>query len=141
MSTDLQQLGRALWAAQSRRRGALDRALAEVGTTFPQWFALAEIARHPGTSAHWLAVKTFQSDQSFGTLANRLETQGLITRSPGEGRRVAHHLTPAGVAMLATGDEIGDRMLDTSFGPLSAAERRTLRELLDRVGAGDEATP
>jgi len=83
MSAELQQLGRALWAAQSRRRAALDRGLATIGTTFPQWFALGEIARHPGSSAHWLAVKTFQSDQSFGTLANRLEAQGLIARSPG----------------------------------------------------------
>lgn len=137
MGTELEQLGRALWAAQSRRRGALDRGLAAIGTTFPQWFALGEIARHPGSSAHWLAVKTFQSDQSFGTLANRLEAQGLITRFPGEGRKLAHRLTPAGDAMLAAGNAVGDRMLDTSFAPLSAAERRTLRELLDRVGAGD----
>jgi DNA-binding MarR family transcriptional regulator len=138
MSTELQQLGRALWAAQSRRRSALDKALAGIGTTFPQWFALAEIAKHPGSSAHWLAVKTFQTDQSFGTLANRLEAQGLISRSPGKGRKVAHHLTAAGEATLEAGNETGDRMLDTSFGLLDAAERNTLRELLDRVGAGDE---
>ena len=138
---ELQQLGRALWAAQSRHRGAIDKELAIKGTTFPQWFALAEIARHPGSSAHWLAVKTFQSDQSFGSLANRLEAQGLISRSPGKGRKVAHHLTAAGEVMLATGNDIGDRMLDTSFGSLDAAERRTLRELLDRVGAGGEVIP
>jgi len=137
VSTELERLGRALWAAQSRRRGALDHGLAAIGTTFPQWFALGEIARHPGASAHWLAVKTFQSDQSFGTLANRLEAQGLITRSPGEGRKVAHDLTPAGAEMLAAGNAVGDRMLATSFAPLSEAERATLRELLDRVGAGD----
>ena len=137
MSAELQQLGRALWAAQSRRRSALDRELAGIGTTFPQWFALGEIARLPGSSAHLLAVKTFQSDQSFGTLANRLETQGLIMRSPGEGRKVAHHLTPAGEAMLDRGNAVGDRMLGASFGSLTAAERRTLRELLDRVGAGE----
>jgi DNA-binding MarR family transcriptional regulator len=131
----LQELGRALWAAQHRRRSALDRELAAVGTTFPQWFALGEIARHPGSSAHWLAGKTFQSDQAFGTLANRLEAQGLIARAPGEGRKVAHHLTPAGEALLAAGNAIGDRMLDRSFGSLTAAERGTLRQLLDRVAA------
>ena len=131
----LQELGRALWAAQYRRRSALDRELATLGTTFPQWFALGEIARHPGSSAHWLAGKTFQSDQAFGTLANRLEAQGLIVRSPGEGRRVAHALTPAGEALLTAGNDISDRLLDRSFGPLSGAERGILRELLDRVGA------
>lgn len=133
-SEELQQLGRALWAAQHRRRSELDRELAAMGTTFPQWFALGEIAAHPGASAHWLAGKTFQSDQSFGTLATRLEAQGLIERTPGDGRRVAHHLTPEGEAVLAAGNEIGDRMLARSFAPLNAAERASLRELLDRVG-------
>jgi DNA-binding MarR family transcriptional regulator len=136
-TTQLQELGRALWAAQYRRRSALDRELATMGTSFPQWFALGEIAAHPGSSAHWLAGKTFQSDQAFGTLANRLETQGLIARTSGEGRKVAHHLTPAGAAVLAAGNAVADRMLDTSFGTLTAAERSSLRELLDRVGAAD----
>ena len=133
----LRELGRALWAAQYHRRTALDRELASLGTTFPQWFALGAIAQHPGASAHQLAGATFQSDQAFGTLANRLEAQGLIARSAGAGRKVAHHLTPEGEAMLAAGDAIGDRMLDRSFGPLSAGERATLRELLDRVSATD----
>ena len=137
MSTELEQLGRALWAAQSGRRAALDRELGEIGTTFPQWFALGEIARHPGESAHWLAGTTFQSDQAFGTLATRLEAQGLIVRSPGDGRRVAHHLTPAGETMLAAGNAIGDRMLDRSFGVLTAAERGILLELLQRIAASD----
>ncbi len=136
-TTQLQELARALWAAQYRRRSALDRELAARGTTFPQWFALGEIAQNPGASAHWLAVKTFQSDQAFGTLASRLEAQGLVIRSPGEGRKVAHALTPAGEKLLAAGNAISDRMLTTSFGALNAVERATLRELLDRVGAGD----
>lgn len=135
--TQLQELGRALWAAQYRRRSELDRELAVLGTTFPQWFALGEIAAHPGSSAHWLAGKTFQSDQAFGTLANRLESQGLISRSPGEGRKVAHYLTPAGDTMLTAGNAVADRMLARSFGSLAAAERSTLRELLDRVGAAE----
>jgi DNA-binding MarR family transcriptional regulator len=132
---ELQELGRALWAAQSGRRGELDRELAAAGSTFPQWFALGAIAKAPGSSAHWLAVQTFQSDQAFGTLANRLEAQGLIERTAGEGRKVAHHLTEQGEAMLAIGDAIGDRMLVHSFGDLDADERATLLALLARVGA------
>jgi DNA-binding MarR family transcriptional regulator len=131
--TQLEQLGRALWAAQYRRRTALDRELANLGTTFPQWFALGEIAKKEGASAHWLAVKTFQSDQAFGTLANRLEAQGLISRLPGDGRKVAHYLTPSGEAMLAEGNAVNTRLLDQSFDQLTPAERTTLRALLDRV--------
>ena len=131
--TQLEELGRALWAAQYRRRTALDRELATLGTTFPQWFALGEMAKTEGASAHWLAVKTFQSDQAFGTLANRLEAQGLISRTPGDGRKVAHHLTASGEAMLAAGNAVNTRLLDRSFGHLTSAELTTLRALLDRV--------
>ena len=135
----LDELARALWAAQYGRRTALDRELAHLGTTFPQWFALGEIAKQDGASAHWLAVKTFQSDQAFGTLANRLEAQGLISRSPGDGRKVAHHLTPSGEAMLVAGNAVNARLLDESFGAFTAAERATLRALLDRVGKSRDA--
>ena len=131
---ELQQLGRAVKAAQYRHHRTLDRELAAVGTTLPQWDALRAIARHPGSSAHWLAGETFQSDQAFGTLANRLVAQGLVVRSPGQGRRVDHDLTDAGRAMLAAGNTVADRVLEHSFGSLGARERETLFALLERVG-------
>lgn len=131
---ELQQLGRAVKAAQYRHHRTLDRELAAVGTTLPQWDALRAIARHPGSSAHWLAGETFQSDQAFGTLANRLVAQGLVVRSPGQGRRVDHDLTDAGRAMLAAGNTVADRVLELSFGSLGARERETLFALLERVG-------
>lgn len=137
MTADLQQLGRAVKAAQYRHHRLLDRELAAAGTTLSQWDALRAIARHPGSSAHWLAGETFQSDQAFGTLATRLEAQGLITRSPGDGRKVAHGLTDTGAAVLTAGNAIADRVLERSFGSLNAGERATLRELLDRVGVPD----
>lgn len=137
MSDSLQALGRAVKAAQYRHHRALDRALATVGTSLPQWDALRAIARHPGSSAHWLAGETFQSDQAFGTLANRLAAQELIARSAGGGRKVAHFLTSAGRSLLAQGNAIADRILGDSFDSLSAAERNTLRELLDRVGVAN----
>lgn len=134
---ELQQLGRAVKAAQHRHHRALERELATVGTTLPQWDALRAIARHPASSAHWLAGETFQSDQAFGTLANRLVAQGLIVRSPGQGRRVEHDLTEAGRAMLAAGNEVADRVLAQSFGPLGSHDRETLFALLERVGVDE----
>jgi DNA-binding MarR family transcriptional regulator len=134
MSVNLQQLGRAVKAAQYRHHRSLDRELATVGTTLPQWDALRAIARHPGSSAHWLAGETFQSDQAFGTLATRLVAQGLVVRSPGQGRRVDHDLTPAGRAVLAAANVVADRVLAQSFGSLGSQDRETLFELLERVG-------
>ena len=133
MTIDLQQLGRAIKQAQYRHHRALDTRLAEVGTTLAQWDALRAIAREPGASAHTLALATFQSDQAFGTLANRLEAQGLIERRPGRGQRIEHYLTPAGTRTLAAGHAIADRVLQASFKDLSEEERSILLDLLLRI--------
>ena len=138
MSEEVQALGRAIKQAQYRHHRALDARLATVGTTLAQWDALRAIAQAPGASAHALAVATFQTDQAFGTLANRLVARGLIERRPGRGRRIAHHLTPAGAQVLAAGHPIADAVLATSFADLAEPERATLLALLQRVVGSEE---
>jgi DNA-binding MarR family transcriptional regulator len=118
---------------QYRHHRALDVGLAAVGTTLAQWDALRAIGRIPGASAHSLAVETFQSDQSFGALANRLAKQGFIERRPGHGRRIEHHLTPAGAETLAAGHPVADAVFRSSFADLSKKERATLLALLLRT--------
>ena len=66
---------------QHRNHRTLDTKLASLGTTLVQWDALRAISRTPDASSHHLAQVTFQTDQSFGTLANRLESRGLIERT------------------------------------------------------------
>ncbi len=140
MFIELQILGRAIKQAQYRHHRALDTALAAVGTTLAQWDALRAIGRSPGTTAHALAVATFQSDQAFGTLANRLAAQGLIERRPGRGRRIEHHLTPIGERTLEAGHPIADKVFGASFADLSEEERATLLALLVRI-TGEEPDP
>src|SRR5258705_13904660 len=111
----VQLLGRTIKQIQYRHHRALDAGLATVGTTLAQWDALRAIGRIPGASAHTLAIETFQSDQSFGALANRLATKGLIVRRPGRGRRIEHRLTPAGAKTLAVGHPVAVAVLRSSF--------------------------
>jgi DNA-binding MarR family transcriptional regulator len=125
---------RLLKRAQYRNHRAMDRSLAMVGTTLAQWDALRAISEAPDSSAHDLAVTTFQSDQSFGTLANRLEAQGLIKRTAGKGRRVEHRLTAAGKKTLASGQTVAAGVAVRSFALLSKAEVAVLHDLLLRVG-------
>jgi DNA-binding MarR family transcriptional regulator len=132
--TDQQLTGRLLKRAQWRSHRTADRALANVGTSLAQWDALRAISESPDSSAHDLAIATFQSDQAFGTLANRLEAQGLIARTPGHGRRVEHALTTEGERILAAGFEVTRATSERAFANLSIAEVRALRDLLDRVG-------
>jgi len=129
-----QLAGRVLKRAQYRNHRALDRALAAVGTTLAQWDALRAIDESPSSSAHALALATFQSDQAFGTLANRLVAQGLIERTPGRGRRVEHRLTDAGARLLEAAQAVAAEVTKQSFADLSPAELDTLHALLERVG-------
>ena len=132
--TDQQNTGRLLKRAQWRNHRAADRALASIGTTLVQWDALRAISESPDSSAHDLAIVTFQSDQAFGTLANRLEAQGLIVRTSGRGRRVEHALTAEGERMFEAGLEVTRRVTERAFAKLTSDELERLRDLLDRVG-------
>jgi DNA-binding MarR family transcriptional regulator len=138
MPADLETLGRAVKQVQYRHHRALDARLGTVGTTLAQWDALRAIGRTPGASAHMLATETFQSDQSFGTLANRLAAQDLITRRSGRGRRIEHRLTPAGRKVLRAGRPIAEGVFAASFAQLSEKERSTLLDLLLRIVRGHE---
>ncbi len=138
MPADLETLGRAVKQVQYRHHRALDSRLAAVGTTLAQWDALRAIDRNPGGSAHTLAVETFQSDQSFGTLAKRLAAQDLITRHAGRGRRIEHRLTPTGRKVLRAGRPIAKGVFAASFAQLSEKERSALLDMLLRIVMGRE---
>ncbi|RPF33816.1 MarR family winged helix-turn-helix transcriptional regulator [Streptomyces sp. TLI_185] len=129
----LQLLGRAVKQAQYRQHRALDSALTTVGTTLAQWDALRAIARTPGASARELAAATFQTEQAFGALVGRLTAQDLVERRPGHGRRIEHHLTPAGERILKAGHKVADEVLAEAFAPLPEPDRATLLELLQRL--------
>ncbi|MDR6974428.1 DNA-binding MarR family transcriptional regulator [Streptomyces sp. 3330] len=130
MKTDLEALGHAIKRAQYRNHRAADAALHEIGISLVQWDALRAIDRMPGASGHELAVATFQSDQSFGTLANRLVARGLITRSAGRGRRFAHTLTESGRSALESGQQLMAGALQELFAPLDEAQRLALLRTL-----------
>ncbi|MFZ6743707.1 MarR family winged helix-turn-helix transcriptional regulator [Undibacterium sp. JH2W] len=136
--TPIQQLGRAVKQTQYRQHRALENALAAAGTTLAQWDALRAIARTPGASSHDLAVATFQTDQAFGTLANRLVAQGLIERRAGEGRRIEHYLNKQGEHILANGNDLANQVLADKFAALNATEQKQLLKLLTRLIESDK---
>jgi DNA-binding MarR family transcriptional regulator len=137
MLTDLELLGQAVKRAQWRNHRAMDTALQEVGVSLVQWDALRAIDRMPGASSHALAVATFQSDQAFGKLAQRLLARGLVERGTGRGRRLEHTLTASGSRALADGRDVASRVLDELFAPLDESERATLATMLETLVAED----
>ena len=116
---------------QYRHHRALSRALAPLGLSLVQWDTLRHLDRNPEASLHDLAVLTFQTDQSFGSLATRMADRGLIERLPGPGRAVRHQLTEEGARLRAAGQDAVDAVAETSFSDLSPAQLDQLGELLD----------
>ena len=133
MPVALEDLGRAVKQLQYRHHRGMDSKLREVGTSLAQWDALRAIASRPNSSAHALAEMTFQTDQSFGALANRLLKRGMIERVAGPGRAIRHRLTPRGEAMLRTGKEVVGPVLELSFAPLTSGQREHFYRLIGRA--------
>jgi DNA-binding MarR family transcriptional regulator len=129
----LEDLGRAVKQLQYRHHRGMDRKLREAGTSLAQWDALRAIGTRPNSSAHALAEMTFQTDQSFGALANRLLKHGMIERVAGPGRAIRHRLTPRGEATLRKGHEVVGPVLESSLAPLTARQREDFYRLLIRA--------
>jgi DNA-binding MarR family transcriptional regulator len=116
---------------QYRHHRALSHALAPLGLSLVQWDTLRHLHREPGASLHDLAVLTFQTDQSFGSLATRMVDRGLIERVPGPGRAVRHKLTDEGERLRAAGQDIVGTVFERSFESLTPRQLDQLGELLD----------
>ncbi|MGZ0153031.1 MarR family winged helix-turn-helix transcriptional regulator [Kribbella sp. WER1] len=122
---------------QYRHHRALSRALAPLGLSLVQWDTLRHLHRTPDASLHDLAVLTFQTDQSFGSLATRMADRGLIERIPGPGRAVKHRLTAKGEELRADGQDAVDAVFTTSFDTLTPAQLDQLGTLLDTALGAD----
>ena len=123
---------------QHRHHRALSAALADLDISLVQWDTLRHLHRNPDASLHDLAVLTFQTDQSFGSLAVRMAERGLIERVPGPGRAVRHRLTERGDRLREAGQARADRVVGESFAALTDEQIAHLGDLL--AGAlGDDA--
>jgi DNA-binding MarR family transcriptional regulator len=122
---------------QYRHHRALSRALAPLGLSLVQWDTLRHLHRQPDASLHDLAVLTFQTDQSFGSLATRMADRGLIERVPGPGRAVRHQLTEEGARLRTAGQAAVDTVVESSFDALSPTQLNQLGELLDLALGAD----
>lgn len=133
MTRPIGEIGLSIKRLQARHHRALDRALDPLGLTLVQWDALRHLHRNPDASLHALARLTFQSDQSFGTLASRMIAAGLIERVPGPGRARKHRLTRKGDELRRNGSAVVDRELARSLGRLSAKQLAEFDRLLLRL--------
>ncbi|MFI9723947.1 MarR family winged helix-turn-helix transcriptional regulator [Streptomyces sp. NPDC052396] len=131
------EVGLAVKRLQHRHHRALSKALSPLGLSVVQWDTLRHLDRNPDASLHDLAVLTFQTDQSFGSLAVRMAERGLIERVPGPGRAVRHRLTDEGARLRAEGQAAADAIVAASFDALTPEQLDDLGALLDAALGAD----
>ncbi|RQH08131.1 MarR family transcriptional regulator [Bradyrhizobium sp. RP6] len=95
-------LGYLLRQAQAAVRLTMERTLADLGVTSPQFAVLTMLNAYPGLSGADVARLTFLTPQTVGVIVRNLERDGAIvmTPHPVHGRIQQWTLTPRGVTLL-----------------------------------------
>jgi DNA-binding MarR family transcriptional regulator len=95
-------LGYLLRQAQAASRLSMERALARLGVTTPQFVVLTMLKAYPGLSGADLARVAILTPQTVGVIIGNLERDGAIRKTPHpvHGRVLQWTLTRRGTALL-----------------------------------------
>ena len=95
-------LGYLLRQAQAATRLTMERALAELGVTSPQFAVLTMLKAYPGLSGADVARVALLTPQTVGVIIRNLERDGAIQNTPHpiHGRVLQWTLTRRGTALL-----------------------------------------
>ncbi len=106
----------------------------ELGISVAQLYVLRTLRERDGQSVGELARATLTHQSSVSVVVSRLVARGLVRRAAAEGdrRKVELSLTPRGRALVARAPEAVQVRLVRALDALTAAERRTLADLLTR---------
>jgi DNA-binding MarR family transcriptional regulator len=113
-------------------RTAMDRALAEVGVTTPQFAVLTMIVAYPGASGADLARLTFLTPQTINVIVRNLERGGAIAKTAHatHGRILRLSATPKGRTLLRRCRARVRTVEATMTGSLGRDEERAVRRWL-----------
>jgi DNA-binding MarR family transcriptional regulator len=116
----------------------LTQAAAQAGVGLRELSALTLIETHPGMTADWLRSRVGLSQPGTVRLIDRLVTEGLVQRSPRQGRTVGLAVTTAGQRLLRDWLERRQGALDGATHGFSPGEVRMLTDLLARAIEGTQ---
>jgi DNA-binding MarR family transcriptional regulator len=110
-------------------------------TTPVQFAILNALIDDPGEDQVTLAGKVAFDAATFGSVIGRLESKGWVRREPdaGDRRRKLLWVTAEGAQAALRMKRAVAKAQNRILGPLKAAERRQLVELLGKLVAGHEA--
>lgn len=118
--------------AQAAMRLALERALADLGVTPPQFSILTMIDSYPGLSGADLARLTMLTPQTINLIVKNLERDGLIEKSPDavHGRILRLQTTAAGHGLRMKCRERAGRVEKRVSAGLTASGEKAVRRWL-----------
>jgi DNA-binding MarR family transcriptional regulator len=130
-------LGYLLRQAQAATRLTLERSLADLGVTPPQFAVLTMLKAYPGLSGADLARVAVLTPQTVGVIIRNLERDGAIRKEPHpvHGRVLQWTLTRRGTNLLGKCRRHAmavERRLESG---LSGKSRLTVRRWLSRIAA------
>lgn len=127
-------LGYIIKRTQQAIRHAMDKTLADIDLTTPQYAALSELFKEQGLSNAELARRCFVTPQTMYQLVTGLESRKLIKRAqhPEHGRIQQVRTTNAGKQLLAKAHKLVDAVLTTMMQDLSQIERKQASEILTK---------
>jgi DNA-binding MarR family transcriptional regulator len=117
-------------------RAAMEKALADLDITPPQFSVLTMIAAYPGASGADLARLTFLTPQTINVIVGNLEKAGAIEKSAhaGHGRILQLTATAKGRAVLRRCRSRVAQVEGRLVGLAGQAEERVVRRWLSAVG-------
>jgi len=130
-------LGYLLRQAQGAARLTLERALAELGVTAPQFLVLTMLKAYPGLSGADLARVALLTPQTVGVIIRNLERDGAILKTPHpvHGRMLQWTLTPHGLDLLQKCRRHAQALERRLATGMSAKELATIRRWLAKIAA------
>ena len=130
-------LGYLLRQAQAAARLTLERALADLGVTPPQFAVLTMLKAYPGLSGADLARVALLTPQTVGVIIRNLERDGAIRKTPHpvHGRLLQWRLTRRGNALLDKCRRPVKSLERRLVAGLGARAQATVRRWLSRIAA------
>ena len=123
--------------AQGAARLTLERALADLGVTPPQFVVLTMLKAYPGLSGADLARVALLTPQTVGVIIRNLERDGAIRKTPHpvHGRLLQWTLTRRGASLLDKCRRHAMALERRLMAGLSATGQATVRRWLSKIAA------
>ncbi|MCT7297852.1 MarR family transcriptional regulator [Ralstonia sp. CHL-2022] len=128
-------LGYLLRQANAAQRLRMERAMADVGVTLPQFLVLTMLRAYPGISNADLARLTLLTPQTVSVIVTNLERSGAITRRPHavHGRIQHIDVTAEGATLLSACRERSGGIEQDLLEGFSSEEEEVVRRWLVHV--------